>query len=90
MVLGSVRPGLIIWLLRVLMLEGADICLAYPVAKMLKMETVLLVPRGTIACMPFPCSLVLLQVGIISVPRVLECWGCVPVARVLLQRVNAP
>ena len=72
------------------MLEGADIRLTLSVAKMLKMETVPLVPRGTIACLPFLCSLVLPQVGIISVPRVLECWGCVPVARVLLQRVNAP
>ena len=82
--------GLIIWLLKVLMLEGVDICLSYPVAKMPNMEAVLLVPRGTIVCMQFLCLLVLLQVGIISVRRLLECWGCMPVARVLLQQVNAP
>ena len=70
------------------MLEGTDICLSFPVAKMPNMEAVLLVPRGTSVCMPFLCLLV--QVGIISIPHVLECWGCMPVARVPLQRVNAP
>ena len=78
-------PGLNIWLLKVLILEGTDICLSYPVAKIPNMEAVLLVPRGTVVCMSFLCLLVLLQVGIIYVPRLLECWGCVPVARVLLQ-----